>query len=338
MIIRLLSILLSLGQAQLTDAGPGWIGNPNLRHIPLPGTIEPNLKPISGFSCRRFVAYNEVQTVMNVAQGGDTSCSGELLDQRTGSFRQINYLSTPSGTLLVVIHSPAARVDANSRVVILLIGGPRNVAISTPLAKRLVARGYTVLMPLYLGEIETRHPDPDLPGAITQIQALEKWARGRLIGTIGISAGGYLAAASCKRHCAPRVLLAPPLTTPEDVYTDQRVDWSKTTKEVCLWRQGGSERLCLDEKPFMRSFWDEDHYLTSLTDLLKGRCARTRIVVSPDDKRVYDPSGVANLRAAGCVVETPAGYEHRQMDGSPELNDHTIDLIAWLHQVSRSRE
>jgi len=336
MIIGILSILLSLGQTQLRDAGPApSSGDRNVRHAIIPGKVDVRLKPIDGFSCRSFLGYAEVQTFMNLLQG-DTSCSGEVLDQQTGSFRQVNYLPTPAGLLAVVIHSPRDRVDAKSRIVIFLTGGPRTVAVTRPLAKEMVAKGYTVLMPIYLGQLETRHPNSDLPGAIEQVEALTRWANTRLVAYVGVSTGAYLAAAACVKHCAPRVLLAPPLTTPEDLLSDKRVDWSKLHNGYCLWRHNGSEKVCADDQPFIKSFWGEDHYRRKLTDLLKGQCDRVRIVVSPADKRVYDPRGVANLRAVGCKVETPAGYEHSQIDENKMLNDHTLELIAQQNGTDRS--
>lgn len=328
MITAMIAVVLAFGQVVLRDAGPATAnGDPSVRHALLPGKPDPKLKPIEGLSCRIFVGYAEAQTAFNLLQG-DMSCSGEMLDEEKGSFRQVNFLPTPAGKLPVVIHSPLGRVDSNSRIVIFMTGGPRNIAVTRPLTQQLLAEGYTVLMPIYLGALETRYPDPDLPGAITQVQALAHWAGDRLVATVGVSAGAYLAAAACSNRCAPRVLLAPPLTTPEDVFSDTRVDWSKLHNGYCLWRQNGSERVCGDNKPFITSFWDKDHYRRSLADLLKGQCARVRIIVSPDDKRVYDPRGVADLRAAGCTVETPAGYEHWQIDADHTLNEHTVDLIA----------
>ncbi|WP_448664560.1 alpha/beta hydrolase family protein [Sphingomonas sp. CJ20] len=299
----------------------------SVRRAILPGKPDLQLKPIEGFSCRHFLGYSEDQTHFNM-QTGDTACSGEVFADPAGSFRQVNYLPTPAGLLPVVIHSPRARIDATSRIVIYLNGGPRSPAVNRPLAKEMVAKGYTVLMPIYLGEIETLHPAPDLPGAIEQVRALSRWAGKRLVATVGVSTGGYLAAAACTVRCSPRILLAPLSTTPEDGLSAKWVDWHKLTDRSCLWQRNGPHRVCADQEPFFKSFWGKEYYRKSLTTLLRGQCDRVRIIVSPCDRRVYDPEAIDGLRAAGCAVETPAGHEHFMIDVAPALNARTLELIA----------
>ncbi|WP_230772365.1 alpha/beta hydrolase family protein [Sphingomonas sp. Leaf4] len=332
-----LVMLLVLGQPVLRDSGPARPGtDPNTRRAVLPGKPEPRLQPIDGFSCRTFLGYSEDQTHFNLATG-DKACSGEVLSARGGGFRQVNYLPTPVGALPVLIFSPTERIDAASRIVLYLNGGPRSLVTERPLAQQMVAKGYTVLMPIYLGELETLHPAPDLPGAVQQIRALTHWAGKRLVATVGVSTGAYLAAAACTVRCAPRILLAPPLTTPEDGLSDTRVEWEKITEGSCIWRYNGPNRVCSDMRPFLTSFWGSRYYRTSLARLLRRQCDRVRILVSSDDERVYDPKGVADLRAIGCTVETPPGYAHAQVDAAPALNDRTLDLIAQ-HDPRRARD
>ncbi|MDG2535789.1 hypothetical protein P6144_19160 [Sphingomonas sp. HITSZ_GF] len=315
----------STDQGVLVQSGPVRRLDRNVRQALMPGKPDKQIKPVKGFSCRHFLGYSEAQMHVNV-QMGDRACSGEIFPDH--GFRQVNYLRTSAGSLMVVIYSPRDRIDAASRVIIYLNGGPRSITTNRPLAQQLVAKGYTVLMPVYLGELETLHPAPDMPGAVEQIRALTRWAGDRLVATVGISTGAYLAAAACTAHCPPRILLAPPLTTPEDVMSDKRVDWSKLTDGSCLWRHNGPHRVCAEIETFLKSFWGERYYRTSLTSLLRGQCARVRIVVSPDDTRVYDPKGIADLRSAGCAIETPAGYQHAMVDASPVLNERTLALIA----------
>lgn len=324
-------MLAALGQeVMVQSATPEKHVDINVRQALIAGTTYERLKQIDGFSCRRFFGYTEVQTHFNV-QMGDRACSGEIFADH--SFRQVNYLPTRAGSLMVVIYSPRERIDAASRMIIYLNGGPRSLAINGALPKQMVAKGYTVLMPIYLGEVETRHPAPDLPGAVEQVRALSRWAGKRLVATVGESAGGYLAAAACTERCSPRILLAPIITTPEEVMSDERVDWRKRPGDFCLWRQNGPHRVCTNLEPLFKSFWGNEYYRTTLANLLRGQCDRVRIVVSPADKRVYDPKGVAGLRAAGCAVETPPGYEHEMAASSPVLNERTLELIA--HQEVR---
>lgn len=325
-------LLAAVGQEVLTDsrrtASPV---DPDVRRAILPGKPEPRLKPVDGLACRTFLGYSEVQMHFNL-QAGDQSCSGEILADGSGGFRQLNYLPSVAGSLPVIIFSPRRDIDAASQMVIYLNGGPRSLVTNRPLAQQMVAKGYTVLMPIYRGELETRHPEPDLPQAVEQIRALTRWAGKRLVATIGVSTGGYLAAAACTARCSPRILLAPPLTTPDEGLSASRVDWSKVTDRSCLWRQDGPGRVCADIEPFLKSFWGDAHYRTSLAKLLRGRCNRVRVVVSTDDKRVYDPKGVADVRAAGCAVETPTGFAHELADASPALNERTLTLISELER------
>jgi hypothetical protein len=325
---ELIAMLISVGQPVLRDASPvGPKVDENIRRAVMPGKLDPRINPIDGFSCRTFLGYSEVQTHFNL-QTGDKACSGEVLNGDRGGFRQVNYLPTPAGALPVLIFSPRDRIDTKSRFIIYLNGGPRSLVTNRPLAQRLVAEGYTVLMPIYLGELETLHPEPDLPGAVLQVRALSKWAGRRLVATVGVSTGAYLAAASCAVRCSPRILLAPPITTPAEGLSETRVDWSKLTDRSCLWRRNGSDRVCSDIKPFLKSFWGARYFSTDLAGLLRGSCNRVQILVSSDDERVYDPKGVADLRTAGCEVETPAGYPHATIDAAPALIDHTVELIA----------
>lgn len=325
-------LALALAQAVLTDAGPARpAGDPDTRHAMISGTTDPGIPTIPGLSCRTFLGYMEDQTAFNLLQG-DLACSGERLDKGTGSFREVNYLPTPSGRLPVVIYSPRDRVDAHTRFVMFLSGGPRTLAVVRPLVRQLVGKGYGVLMPIYLGELETKHPAPDLPDAVQQVGALSRWAGRRLVATIGVSAGGYLAAAACSRRCAPRILLAPPLGTPEDVLSPRRVDWAKVHDGFCLWRYNGPHKVCADNRSFVTSFWGSAYYRTSLASLLRPDCGRVRIVTSRDDTRTYDPGGVEALRTAGCQVDVVAGYQHWQIDGDPALNERTIGLLAQLER------
>jgi hypothetical protein len=336
MIGALLLMLMAFGQDVLVAAEvQAPPSDREVRRAVMPGKPDTRLQPIDGFSCLHFLGYSEVQTHFNV-QTGDTACSGEVFSDPPGSFRQVNYLPTSAGLLPVAIHSPRDRIDNTSRIVIYLNGGPRSPAINRPLAKQMVAQGYTVLMPLYLGEIETLHPAPDLPGAIDQVRALSRWAGKRLVGTVGVSTGAYLAAAACAARCSPRILLAPPLIAPEDGLSDKWVDWSKLTDRICQWRRNGSNRVCADPEAFMKSFWGKDYYRTSLATLLQDQCDRVRIIVSPADKAVYDSKSIDDLRAAGCAVDTPAGVEHQMVDVSPTLNARTLELIALYETGSLS--
>lgn len=332
MIDILILMLAGIGQEVLTDSSRrAPKNNPDVRRAILLGKPEPRLKPVNGLICRDFLGYSETQMHFNL-QTGDTACSGEIFADGSGGFRQVNYLSSAAGLLPVIIFSPRSRIDAASRMVIYLNGGPRSLVTNRPLAQRMMAQGYTVLMPIYRGELETRHPEPDLSSAVRQVRALSRWAGKRLVATIGVSTGGYLAAAACTVRCPPRILLAPPLTTPAEGLSDSRVDWSKVTDRSCLWRQNGPGRVCADIQPFQKSFWGGTYYHTSLASLLRGRCAHVRIIVSTDDKRVYDPKGVADLRAAGCAVETPHGFAHEQADADPVLNERTLKLVSGLER------
>lgn len=323
-------------QVVLHDLGPVEKHDPNTRHIAMPGTANTKVKGVEGFSCRSFVGYTETQTFINLIQG-DTSCSGEVVNPETGAFREVNYLPTPSGSLPVVIHSPRGLLSHQSKLVIFITGGPRNIAVTRPLTKRLVAAGYTVLMPIYLGALETRHPDPDLPEAVEQVRALSRWSGNRLVAMVGVSTGAYIAAAACIERCPLRILLAPPLTTPAAMLSDQRVDWTKFHNGYCLWRQNGPSRVCADDRPFITSFWGSYYYRRSLSALLApSQCSRVRIIVSPQDQRVYDPSGVAELRATGCEVETPHGYAHWQIDANSKLNNHTVELISKQEDANQA--
>lgn len=330
MITALFAAFLAAVQPTLRDAAPaGQVQNPKVRRAILPGKPEPRLQPIDGFSCRAFAGYSDDQLSFNL-QTGDASCSGQIPPDGSDGFRQLNFLPSRAGPLPVIIYSPRPKIDAASRIIIYLNGGPRSVVTNRPLATQLVARGYTVLMPLYLGEIETLHPAADLPGAVEQIGALNRWAGDRLVATIGISTGAYLTAAACTAGCPPRILLAPPITTPEEGLSDSSVDWAKLTEGSCLWRRNGPDQVCDDLKPFLRSFWGPAYYRTRLASLLRGRCEQVRVIVSVDDKRVYSAKEVANLRKQGCAVETPAGFGHTEVDSNPAANARTLALIAEL--------
>ncbi|MEP9401604.1 hypothetical protein [Sphingomonas sp. VNH70] len=331
MIATLLALMLTPGQTVLRDAGPPAKAppDPEMRRTVLPGRPEPRLQPIPGFLCRSFVGYNAVQTAFNL-QTGDTACSGEVVDPVARAFRQVNYLPTPAGRLMTVIHGRGGPVDARSRIVVLLNGGPRLAATEHPIAARLVAAGYVVLLPLYRGELESRHPEPDLPDAIRQVRALEAWAGDRLVATIGISAGGYLAAAACTARCRPRILLAPLMTSPEEGLSDQRTDWRRLNATICQWQPDGMRRTCAPERAMRTSFWGPDHYRRSLAQVLLGNCARVRIIVSPADQRVYDAAAVAALRSAGCRVETPEGIPHHAIDSDPAILTRLVALVEPL--------
>lgn len=303
--------------------------NPSTRHAVLPGKNNPDIPVIAGLSCRRFLGYTEMQTFLNLLQG-DRACSGERLDRTSGGYRQVNYLETNSGKLPVVIFSPGREIDRAKRMVIFLPGGPRAVTLNRPLVMRLVEQGYAVLIPIYLGELETRHPAADLPLAVKQVQALSRWAGKRLVAVVGISTGAHLAAASCGKACAPRILLAPPLTTPEEAFSPDRIRTAgiKIGSGFCLWRQNGARKVCAGEIPFLKSYWGKRYYRTSTAELLRGQCDRTRIVVSKGDKRIYNPAGIAALRAVGCRVDVFAGLEHWEMDADAEMNRFTTNLIS----------
>ena len=330
MITALFAALLAAVQPTLHGAAPtGQVQNPKVRRAILPGKPEPRLQPIDGFSCRAFVGYSDDQLSFNL-QTGDATCSGQIPPDGSGGFRQLNFLPSRAGPLPVVIYSPRRQIDAASRIVIYLNGGPRALVTNRPLATQLVAQGYTVLMPIYLGEIETLHPAADLPGAVEQIDALNRWAGDRLVATIGISTGAYLAAAACTADCAPRILLAPPITAPEEGLADSSVDWAKLTEGSCLWRRSGQDQVCDDLRSLLRSFWGPAYYRTRLAGLLRGRCGNVRVVVSVDDKRVYSAKEVANLRRTGCPVETPGGFGHFEVDSNPAANARTLALLADL--------
>ena len=326
----LLSILLAAAtQSEVVATGQAAPKvDTNLRQAALPGREDVRILPVDGLECKYFLGYSEMQTFLNLLQG-ESACSGEVPTKANETFRQVNFLKMSGGKLPLVIHSPLSTISKNAKFVIFLSGGPRTLTVSRPLVKLLTTHGFVVIVPVYLGSLETKHPAADLPVAVDQIKALYRWAGSRLRATIGVSAGGYLAAASCLKSCSTRFLLAPPLTTPKDSLSSNKVNWNENRAVTCLWQFNGSKKICESDETFFKSFWGK-YYDTSLSTLLNGNCKKTRIFVSPADKRVYDQKGLDNLRSIGCHVDTPMSIEHAQIDANETLNKQLVEAIEIL--------
>jgi acetyl esterase/lipase len=324
---------LAIPQAIVRDRTPGAPARP-LEIVPrkavLPGRPSERLPIIAGFRCKNFVGYTEQQMQANL-YNGEVACSGEELDPGTGGYREVNVFPTPAGDVPVIVFSPQRNIASAKGSVIVLLGGPRLPMLgSTNLVSGLVKAGFAVFVPIYRGEWETDLSRPDLPVAISQVQALSRWADKRLTATLGISAGGYLAAAACQQGChTPLLLLAPLIASPQQQFRSHPVSDKQPEARICLWKVGSDQQACDTRSNYFLSFWGARYWRRDLASLIGtgSGCANVRVVVSQQDERVYDPKAIARLRSRGCGVDEFTGYRHEQVDEAPALVAHTIELV-----------
>ncbi len=317
--------MLDIAQAQLVaiDKRPTQIEWKSRGAI-LPGRIDTRIRPMRGLACKYFVEYTEVQTFMNMAHG-DTTCSGQI-DTKNKIYRQVNYLKYSKGRARVIIYRPIYKRGVPRKTILFLAGGPRTLTVNRPIIAELVKAGYTVVMPVYMGSIDTRHPDPDLPFALSELSAIKRWVGSSLQGVIGVSAGAYIAAASCQTGCRRIFLIAPPLKSPRQMFSDEEVDWSNAGSDICLWSYNKPNRICDSTKSYMRSFWGSYSDI-KLKYFIKGEPRRVFVISSKDDTRTYTDRLFDEIKATGCHTYLSSNLTHQQIDSDKKIISYIINNI-----------
>lgn len=331
--IFLVAVLLSHGPQAMRSA-------PASRSQSMPlvvsSTFPVAIESHAGFTCKSFVLQNHGQSTQNILFG-ERACSGEILNRISGKYRALDYIVTDVGLMPVVIHSPTHNWENSRGAVVYVPGGPRTLVLANPSIDHLVNEGFTVLVPLYLGKIETRHPEPDLPIARMQVRRLEKLLGSRLIATIGISAGGYLAVAACRLSClSPLILLAPLMTTPRLSLSVQKLGLFQT-RNICVTKCKQKTDVCKSQLEFVKSFWGPVFYDVSLPEMIGklSRCAEIFTIVSTTDTRAYDAGEVAKLRSLGCEVDEKTGIAHGKFDSDANVSDSVIRLLDQFTAARR---
>ena len=324
---------LTLSAVLVLLLGGGWNWNHNISSSGVMSELggagwQADIPSIAGLQCSYFRWFTLDQTYMKIATG-DRSCSGEVLERGSGRFRQVNFLSAPTGSIPVVVHSPRRDWRTSKGIVVYLNGGPRHFVLTNSIIEIVVDNGYTVVVPLHSGPLDTRHPSADLPLALNQVRAVQRWAARDLVATIGISGGGVVALAACALFCTNhQILLAPLMTSPRVAFSHSRIG-AFGGEVICLKDANGNGRRCAKAVSLARSFWGRRHYDLSLSDLAKDlkSCNNVSLVVSERDQRVFDWQVNDRLRARGCSITYLNNLDHHQFDVSITVARSVVGIL-----------